>query len=119
MNTITAKRCEEKLLRRRHEILPVLKHLAGENGDEADERRFDFVNPQYESTETFLVDRLAAMYGRELENIETTLSRIRMGTFGYCRACHQPIEPARLQRFPQVEFCSHCKESRESIDNAK
>jgi DnaK suppressor protein len=96
--------------------LPVLKHLEAENGDVAGERQLDCVDPGYESTETFLVDRLAAMYERELENIETTLSRIRMGTFGYCRACHQPIEPARLQRFPQAEFCSHCKESRESFD---
>ncbi|HEY1268413.1 MAG TPA: TraR/DksA C4-type zinc finger protein [Candidatus Binatia bacterium] len=60
--------------------------------------------------EVFLTDRLAAVYERELGDIETALDRIRTGTFGYCRACHQAIEPPRLERFPRAEFCQRCKE---------
>ncbi|HEY1268160.1 MAG TPA: TraR/DksA C4-type zinc finger protein [Candidatus Binatia bacterium] len=60
--------------------------------------------------EAFLTDRLAAVYERELGDIETALDRIRTGTFGYCRACHQSIEPSRLERFPRAEFCQRCKE---------
>jgi RNA polymerase-binding transcription factor DksA len=57
-----------------------------------------------------VTSRLAAVYERELNDIDTVLSRIRSGTFGYCRACHQSIEPSRLERFPRAEFCLRCKD---------
>ena len=103
VNTTVLKRYERSLLKRRHEILPVLQHLSNEyRGASTDESDNNF-------SEAFLTERLAAVYERELSDIETALDRIRTGTFGYCFACRQAIEPTRLERFPRAEFCERCK----------
>ncbi len=113
MNNIAVKKIEEKLLRRRHEILPVLKNLEQESSAPAGNRRRHSIDEAREESEALLVGRLANLYEHELESIDTALGRIRTGTFGFCRACHQAIEPARLDRFPQAEFCAGCKQMRE------
>ena len=118
MQTITVKKFEEKLLRRRREILPVLKHLEEESEEITGNRHFDWLDQARDESEALLVDRLTALYRSELESIETALGRIRIGSFGTCRACHQPIEPVRLERFPQAEFCAGCKEMREVFERA-
>ena len=106
MNATTLKRYEETLLKRRHEILPVLQHLSAE----CQSASLDELERSNNCGEAFLTERLAAVFERELNDIETALGRIRIGTFGYCRACHQAIEPSRLERFPRAEFCGRCKE---------
>jgi RNA polymerase-binding transcription factor len=106
-NTPVVKRCEEYLRKRRHEILPVLQHLA-------DESRTDESRPTSRSDDAAsaasVTSGLAAVYERELNDIDTALYRIHAGTFGYCRACHQAIEPSRLERFPRADFCLRCKD---------
>lgn len=108
MNSIVVKRCEENLRRRKHEILPVLKHLASESDDAAVGASTQSDYPTNDSAAN-LTARLAAVYERELNDIDTALNRIRTGTFGYCRACHQAIESSRLERFPRADFCMRCK----------
>ncbi|HEY3304072.1 MAG TPA: TraR/DksA C4-type zinc finger protein [Candidatus Binatia bacterium] len=107
MDTVAVKTCEEKLLKRKHEILPFLRHLEEES--ESAKSDFDWLDQARAQSEAHLVNRLAACFERELQGIEIALRRIRSGSFGSCRACHQPIERARLDRFPQAEFCSRCK----------
>jgi RNA polymerase-binding transcription factor DksA len=109
MDTVAIKTCEEKLLRRKHEILPVLKHLEEESG--SDKSSFGWLDQASDQSEANLVNRLAACFERELQGIEIALSRIRIGCFGKCRACHQPIERARLDRYPQAEFCLRCRDA--------
>ena len=104
MNTTVLKRYEQTLLKRRHEILPVLQHLSAECRGATDE-----VDSGTNCSEAFLTERLAAVYERELNDIETALDRIRTGTFGHCCACHQAIETPRLERFPRADFCQRCK----------
>jgi RNA polymerase-binding transcription factor DksA len=106
-NTPVVKRCEENLRKRRHEILPVLQHLAAESRS-ATERPAS--RPDDAAIASSVTSRLAAVYERELNDIDTALYRIRAGTFGCCRACHQAIEPSRLERFPRAEFCLRCKD---------
>ena len=106
-NTPVVKRCEENLRKRRHEILPVLEHLAAESCG-AEGRSAPRADDA--ASTASVTSQLAAVYERELNDIDTALYRIRTGTFGYCRACHQAIEPSRLERFPRAEFCLHCKD---------
>ena len=87
MNATTLKRYEETLLKRRHEILPVLRHLSAEYQSAS----LDEFERSNNCGEAFLTERLAAVFERELNDIETALGRIRTGTFGYCHACHQAI----------------------------
>jgi len=109
MDTVAVKTCEQKLLKRKHELLPVLKHLEEES--ESNKSDFDWLDQARDQGEAHLVNRLAACFQLELQGIEIALRRIRTGSFGVCRACHQPIERARLDRFPQAEFCLRCKDA--------
>jgi len=109
VNSTTIKKCEEHLLQRRHEILPVLHYLEMESR-EAGKLEAALADLSCGRSEALVTARLVSVYERELNDIETALYRIRTGTFGYCRACHQAIEPSRLERFPRAEFCMRCKD---------
>jgi RNA polymerase-binding transcription factor DksA len=108
VNSTIIKKCEENLLQRRHEILPVLHYLAIESR-EAGKHDKALADLSCGRSEALVTARLASVYERELDDIETALSRIRTGTFGHCSACHQAIESSRLERFPRAEFCIRCK----------
>jgi len=47
-----------------------------------------------------------------LRAIEGALARIRLGTFGACDICKQPISKARLEAVPWTRHCRDCKEQR-------
>jgi RNA polymerase-binding transcription factor DksA len=102
---------EQKLLRRKNEILPMLKHFEEESENVTRSSDLDWHDQAQNPSEAHLVGRLASCFQRELQGIEIALGRIRMGSFGICRACHQHIEPSRLERFTQAEFCSRCNNS--------
>jgi sigma-B regulation protein RsbU (phosphoserine phosphatase) len=40
-----------------------------------------------------------------LSEVDAALERMDRGTFGLCEACHDPIEPGRLQADPLVRLC--------------
>lgn len=42
---------------------------------------------------------------RLLAEVDAALSRIEVGTFGFCETCHDPIEPELLAREPIARFC--------------
>jgi phosphoserine phosphatase RsbU/P len=43
--------------------------------------------------------------GRLLQEVDAALGRMNAGTFGFCKTCHDPIEPERLQADPLTQFC--------------
>jgi len=45
----------------------------------------------------------------QLVEIEDALHKFELGTYGLCEICGQPIEPARLEAFPQAKLCLSCK----------
>ncbi len=118
MNTITLKRCQETLQRRKFEILPVLKHLHEESETVTGERHSDWLDQAWDGSEAPRIDRLKDCYRRELAAIERALSRISTGTYGSCLACHQEIEKWRLDQFPETEFCLGCQNFRETFEAA-
>lgn len=40
--------------------------------------------------------------------IGDAISRLRLGTFGYCERCDQLITLERLRLFPATRFCREC-----------
>lgn len=42
---------------------------------------------------------------RELDDIETALSRMDDGTYGTCEVCGKPISEARLEMLPATRYC--------------
>jgi DnaK suppressor protein len=45
--------------------------------------------------------------------IDHALSQARGGGYGICEDCGQPIDPERLEIFPQATLCVPCKSARE------
>lgn len=74
----------------------------GWEGDPADQASAD--------VEAQLQIRLHETDGRLLRAIEEALARIRQGTFGICKTCHNPISRARLEAVPWTHLCRECKE---------
>lgn len=118
MDTIQVKTFQEKLLKRRKQIVETLRHLAEENQQVTGQRHFDWLDQARDENEKRLLDRLNDGYLVELEKIRMALERISAGTYGLCMACHQPMEKVRLEIFPEAEFCLECQEIREKFEKA-
>ena len=52
---------------------------------------------------------------RLLNRIESSLERIRSGTFGECIACGEQIPRKRLDAMPWTEYCLQCQDERERM----
>ena len=118
MDTILVKKFQERLLKRRKQIVRTLNHLGEENRAMTGQRHFDWLDQAWDENEIRLLDRLSGDYLRELGRIEMALGRILSGTYGLCLACHEPIEKRRLDTFPETEFCLGCQEMREKFEKA-
>ncbi|HEY2989449.1 MAG TPA: TraR/DksA C4-type zinc finger protein [Candidatus Binatia bacterium] len=118
MDAIIVGQLEEKLFRRRQEILVVLEHLERQSQDLTGNHHFDWLDQAWDESAANTVDHLMELYRAELESIKRALGRIESIAFGSCLACHRPIESSRLDLFPQTEFCRKCREFRESFEAA-
>lgn len=119
MDTIHVKRYQERLLRRRDQILQTVRRLGEETGEIAGKRHFDWLDQAQDENEIRLLDHLSDSYLREMGKIEMALGRMLAGTYGLCVACHQPIEKGRLKTFPQTEFCLACQDLRERFERVE
>jgi len=115
---IAIRKHEERLLTRKHEIAAVLANLRRDSEELTGNHHFDWVDQAWDACAARTVDRLTELYRTELASVERAIARIGSGTFGSCLACHRPIEPLRLNSFPQTEFCHECREFRESFEAA-
>ena len=52
-----------------------------------------------------------------LKKIEQALERIRVGEYGECLGCAEPIGAGRLDARPTAELCILCKEDEERKEN--
>jgi len=43
-----------------------------------------------------------------LREVDAALERLRLGTYGACVHCGEPIEPRRLEGIPYADSCSIC-----------
>ena len=70
----------------------------------------DLVDQASADAEAELHIRLHATDGRLLKAIEDALTRIRVGTFGVCQVCQQPVSKARLEAVPWTRLCRECRD---------
>lgn len=45
---------------------------------------------------------------RLLAMVEEALERLDAGTYGLCKQCHEPIDPARIKAIPYADLCLYC-----------
>ena len=115
MNAAILTRCEERLLRRKDQIRAVLARIEKETQELTEERALDWLDQARDESDVRLRDHLSDGYLDELGQVQMALRRIVTGRYGFCIACHEPIEAGRLELFPATEFCSGCQAMREAL----
>lgn len=95
-----------QLEQERAQVLSELERLRGElleapelTGDEVD------LNV-YEREKTL---GLVSAYERRLDEIEAARRAAEKGKYGICERCGMPIDPERLEIFPETRLCVKCK----------
>ena len=61
---------------------------------------------------------MAAISSRTVQRLETSLKRLRAGTYGRCSDCDRPIGAARLRALPFADACCDCQERRDQARGA-
>ena len=109
---------QEKLLKQKKHVLAALAHVEKEKQELLGQKHLDWLDQAWDENEMLVLERLNDGYLRELEKIEMAERKISSESYGDCLACHQPIEKARLDAFPETEFCLECQDLRERFEKA-
>lgn len=56
---------------------------------------------------------------RQLKEIEDALERLRLGDYGLCEDCGEPIPEQRLKLFPAARLCVRCQEEMDHYEKIK
>ena len=62
------------------------------------------------SAETIIDSAILVQQRKELNEIELALDKIKVGTFGICEMCEEPIGIRRLEVKNFARFCITCRE---------
>lgn len=104
----------DRLTNRREQLLTTLHHL--DNQQQEVEHNTDWVDQAAYESRIALLDGLRHDYRSELTRIHRALERIANHQYGTCAACHDPIEPKRLESVPETEYCCGCESFREGLE---
>lgn len=101
----------QTLLAKRRELLERVTAIAD------DKQRTASADSEEQAVELENEEVLSALdeEAREtLSQIDQALQRIEQNEYGLCRACGNPIAPARLKAIPEAALCIECAGRRES-----
>jgi DnaK suppressor protein len=71
-----------------------------------------FGKREEEATESFELEKRLAIQKQvrsNLAEIDHALEKFKLGTYGLCDICVQPISPDRLEAVPYANLCLSCK----------
>jgi len=105
----------DRLTKRREQLLTTLHHLDQEKKEV--EHNTDWVDQAAYESRVALLDGLRHDYQAELTRIDRAFERIANHQYGTCPACHDPIEPKRLESAPEAEYCRGCQSFREGLEH--
>ena len=101
----------EKILIERKE--QIIKNI-NDSVNEIDELRQNGAVDEFDiasiSADSDLGYSLGAKQKNELREIETSIAKLKDGTYGICEACEENISTARLKAKPNAKLCITCKE---------
>jgi RNA polymerase-binding transcription factor DksA len=116
MEAITVDTSTDRLAKRREHLVMTLRHLDREY--EQVEQNTEWLDQAAYENRTALLDRLNDWYLAEMKQIDGALERIKKHEYGTCLACHQSIDPKRLEIIPETEYCSACENFREDFEQS-
>ncbi len=63
--------------------------------------------------------RISMRKHRQLKEIEDALERIKLGEYGVCEDCGEPIPEQRLRLFPAARLCVRCQEELDQYEKLR
>lgn len=63
--------------------------------------------------------RISMRKHRQLKEIEDALERIKIGEYGTCEDCGEPIPEQRLRLFPAARLCVRCQEEMDQYEKLR
>jgi len=96
---------KQTLLRKQRDLQANIARLedeARESGEDEVRDSTDDATSSEGASESLQEDTLES---ETLIQVEDALQRIQDGTYGKCRDCGRPIEPARLEAVPWAAYC--------------
>jgi RNA polymerase-binding transcription factor DksA len=101
----------EVLKKEREHTLSELERLRAELRAELEHEDIDDVAS--ELVERDKTQALIVSLENKLENINHAIKQAEAGSYGICERCGNPIEPERLEIFPETTLCISCKRATE------
>jgi DnaK suppressor protein len=99
------------LEQQREHTLTELEHLRADLRAEVEHDDVDDVASDLIERDKTLA--LIVTLERKLEDIDHALEQAEEGGYGICENCGQPIDPERLEIFPEATLCVNCKRQSE------
>jgi RNA polymerase-binding transcription factor DksA len=98
----------DRLRSRRAQLLARYRD-AGERADEElATPESDPIDVASEQWDVRVLSEMSDADARALDGVIAALRRLDAGTYGFCAACEQSIEPARLRLLPEATECARC-----------
>jgi len=106
----------EILLQMKKDILKTLAERIKSN-DLTDQREIGDIFDDADLEQTRELNLLLGTRERQkLDQIESALSRMEKGEYGFCEDCEENIPAGRLKAMPFATLCVKCKSERESME---
>jgi len=96
---------KQKLLQKRRDLQANIASLEDEARDSGEAEVRDSTDDATAAQGTSESLQEDAIESETLIQVEDALQRIEDGTYGKCRDCGRPIEPARLEAVPWAAYC--------------
>ncbi len=113
MSKKSAKTQLELLEQAREHTISELQHLRAElsmefEHDDVDDAASDLI--ERDKTQALIIT-----LEYKLKDIEHAIEQAQAGGYGICERCGNPIDPERLEIFPETTLCVDCKRETERI----
>jgi RNA polymerase-binding protein DksA len=73
----------------------------------------DFADIASDDIDRKMIEALGSQELKRLKLIDSALTRIKQGKYGYCIKCEKRIPPDRLEAIPYALMCVECKSEEE------
>lgn len=95
--------CKEKLIKRKEKILEDLKVIDEDVDTDRDTGNAEYLDEVAEDIKVEKNYMFKKDLEKMLENVNDALKRIDDGTYGVDKKTGEPIDPARLELFPEAD----------------
>jgi DnaK suppressor protein len=110
MNKRQLERYRKLLLKKREQILELVKAARTNETEETDKEAPDLGDRALSTVIRDLSYQLTAGEREIVRRIDDALDRIEAKTYGVCAACDKKVQPARLDAVPWALHCVECQE---------